>query len=40
MVDFIVQMIDFLTIISTDVTENNFLTKILILVFKLGYINR
>lgn len=40
MVDFIVQLIDFLPTFSTDVTENNFLAKVLILVFKLGYINR
>lgn len=40
MVDFIIQLIDFLSTFSTDVTENRFLAKILILVFKLGYINR
>lgn len=40
MVDFIVRLIDFLSTFSTDVTGNHLLAKILILVFKLGYINR
>lgn len=40
MVDFIAQLIDFLSTFSTDVAESHLLAKILILVFKLGYINR